>query len=61
MVFHQKGDYGVKQTQVTPEAAEILQNIDKFVRTWKSVIFNNKACIDSICYPGSKKVKGAYS
>ena len=57
LVFCQKGDYGVKRTQLTPEAAEILQNIDKFVQTWKSVIFNSKHVLTQDAIQEVKKLK----
>ena len=66
LVFRQKGDYGVKRTQPTPEAAEILKNIEKFVQTWKSVDFNNKRVLnqDAILEVGKLKehiVRGCLS
>ena len=57
MVFRMKGDYGVKRSQPTPEATEILDNLDKFVQTWKSMAFDSREVLTTECILEVNKLK----
>ncbi len=41
LVFRAKGDQGVKRTDTTPEATEILSNLESFTGKWRDVAIDN--------------------
>lgn len=41
LVFRAKGDQGVKRTYTTPEATELLSNLESFTDKWRDVATDN--------------------